>query len=115
MFFAVYGSPVVQAACGIEPDQTNLRKAGKSRLHHELLERRIAELRAKIAVGGLREALARALIYVGKERGGLDERGFEAVRRLRAEQGHARLSLAEFKTLIREQFFMLLIDEEGRR
>ena len=113
MFFAVYGSPVVQAACGIEPDQINLRKAGKSRLHHELLERRIAELRAKIAVGGLREALARALIYVGKERGGLDERGFEAVRRLRAEQGHARLSLAEFKTLIREQFFMLLIDEEA--
>jgi len=113
MFFAVYGSPVVQAACGIEPDQTNLRKAGKSRLHHELLERRIAELRAKIAVGGLREALARALIYVGKERGGLDERGFEAVRRLRAEQGHARLSLAEFKTLIREQFLMLLIDEEA--
>ena len=113
MFFAVYGSPVVQAACGIEPDQTNLRKAGKSRLHHELLERRIAELRAKIAVGGLREALARALIYVGKERGGLDERGFEAVRRLRAEQGHASLSLAEFKTLIREQFLMLLIDEEA--
>jgi len=113
MFFAVYGSPVVQAACGIEPDQINLRKAGKSRLHHELLERRIAELRAKIAVGGLREALARALIYVGKERGGLDERGFEAVRRLRAEQGHARLSLAEFKTLIREQFLMLLIDEEA--
>ena len=113
MFFAVYGSPVVQAACGIEPDQINLRKAGKSLLHHELLERRIAELRAKIAVGGLREALARALIYVGKERGGLDERGFEAVRRLRAEQGHARLSLAEFKTLIREQFLMLLIDEEA--
>jgi hypothetical protein len=114
MFFAVYGSPAVQAACGIEPEQTNLRKAGKSVMHHELLQKRIAELKAKMSNGALREALVRAMIYVGKERGGLDERGFEAVRRLRAQPGRTeRLSLADFKTLIREQFFMLLIDEEA--
>jgi pimeloyl-ACP methyl ester carboxylesterase len=114
-FFAVYGSPLVQAACGLDPEESKpLRKAPKSQMHRELLQRRIAELKAKIGAGGLREALVRALVYVGKERGGFDERGFEAVRRLRAEKGGAQqLSLAGFKALIREQYLVLLIDEEA--
>jgi hypothetical protein len=43
-------------------------------------------------------------------RGAVDERGFEAVRRVR--QTHSELSLPVFKALVREQFNMLLIDPE---
>ena len=115
MFLAVYGSPVVQAAVGIDPADTRpLRKAGKTPLHQELVQTRIAELKSRIAAGGLRECLARAMLYVGMARGGADERGLAAIRRLRAVQDDKpRPTLAEFKTLIREQYFMLLIDQEA--
>ena len=65
-----------------------LRKAAKSPLHHELLQKRIAELKARIATGGLREAVVRGLLYVGMTRAAVDERGFEAVRRIR--EAHAQ-------------------------
>jgi hypothetical protein len=60
------------------------------------------------------EALARSLLFVGMARGRADERGFAAIRRLRrAHAGARQLSLAAFKQLIREQYFMLLIDEKA--
>ena len=63
--------------------------------------------------GGLVEGLARALIYVGMARGGVDERGFAAIRRMRQlRAGPSKMTLAEFKALIREQHSILLIDEE---
>jgi Protein of unknown function (DUF3141) len=115
MFFSIYGSPILQAAMGIDPaDTRQQRKAGKSPLHSQLLESRIAELKSRIDTGGLRECIARGILYVGMVRGGADERSFEAVRRLRsAQDGMRRLSLAEFKALVREQYFMLLLDEEA--
>ncbi len=110
-FLAIYGSPLLQAVYGIEQDSKRpLRKASKTLLHAELLRKRIEELKARIPVGGLREAVIRALIYAGKARGGIDERGFEAVRRIR--QVHGDIPLAEFKALVREQFNILLIDTE---
>ena len=114
-FLTVYGSPAVQAWFGIDPSlDQRLRKAGKSALHRELVQRRIAELKARIPVGGLREAVIRALIYVGLPRAAVDERGFEAVRRVRqAHEDMPALPLSEFKTLVREQYFMLLIDPEA--
>jgi hypothetical protein len=52
------------------------------------------------------------MVYVGMARGSADERGFEAIRRIRRSQPAAsQLTLAEFKALVREQYFMLLIDE----
>jgi hypothetical protein len=81
-------------------------------LHRELVERRRAELKARIPLGGMREAVIRALLYVGMPRGAVDERGFEAVRSIRRRRRDA-LPLAEFKALVREQFFMLLIDPDA--
>jgi hypothetical protein len=43
----------------------------------------------------------------------VDERSLEALRSLRRSDASARLTLAEFKTLVREQFFMLLLDQEA--
>jgi hypothetical protein len=110
-FFTVYGSPTLQAAAGIDPAGTRpLRKAGKSSLHHELLQKRIAELTAHIPVGGLREAIIRALLYVGTGRAAVDERGFEALRRIR--RAHGDMPLSAFKALVREQFAILVLDTE---
>jgi hypothetical protein len=111
-FLTVYGSPALQAAAGIDPADTRpLRKPAKNPLYNELLQKRIAELKSRIPTGGLREAVVRALIYVGLGRGSVDERGFETIRRLRNRYGN--MPLSEFKTLVREQFAMLLIDQQG--
>jgi hypothetical protein len=111
-FLAVYSSPTLQAAAGVDPAATHpLRKAGKSPLHHELLRQRIAELKARIPVGGPREAVIRGLLHVGMGRGSVDERGFEAVRRIR--RSHGDLPLSAFKALVREQFNMLLVDKDA--
>jgi hypothetical protein len=110
-FFTIYGSPVLQAAAGIDRAGTHqLRKASKHPLHDELLQKRIAELKSRIPAGGLREAVIRALLYIGLARGSVDERGFEAVRRIR--RTHGDMPLSAFKALVREQFYILLVDTE---
>ncbi len=115
IFFSIYGSPAVQAIAGVDAAATRpMRKMGKSLLHNALLQARIAELRSRIPVGELREAMIRSLLYVGMARGAVDERGFEMVRRIRhSHGGMSRLSLAAFKALVRDQYLMLLIDPEA--
>jgi Protein of unknown function (DUF3141) len=111
-FLTVYGSPTLQAAAGIDPAAKRpLRKAGKNPLHRELLQKRIADLKSRIPAGGLREAVIRALLYAGVPRAAVDERGFEAVRRIR--RAHDDLPLSDFKALVRDQFNMLLVDREA--
>jgi hypothetical protein len=111
-FLTVYGSPALQAAAGIDPAETRpLRRAAKSPLHEELVQKRIAELKSRIPTGGVREAAIRGLLYAGMGRASVDERGFELVRRIR--QAHDAMSLPDFKALVREQFYMLVIDQEA--
>jgi len=111
-FLAVYGSPTLQAAVGIDPGGTRpLRKPAKNLLHRELLQKRVDEIKSRIPVGGLREAVIRGLLYAGLARAAVDERGFEAVRRIR--QTHGELPLSAFKALVRQQFNMLLIDPDA--
>jgi hypothetical protein len=78
-----------------------------------MLEKRIAELKSKIGEGGLREAALRSLLYIGSARGMVDERSIEALRQVRRDYSGPQLTLAEFKMLVREQFFMLLLDREA--
>jgi hypothetical protein len=113
MFLAIYGSPALQAAVGVDPQSAPSRRREMDPKHRGLLEARTAELKAKIASGGLREAGIRALLYIGSARGMVDERSLEALRRLRQADESVRLTLAEFKMLVREQFFMLLLDREA--
>src|SRR5262249_54734099 len=112
IFLVIYGSPSLQAAVGLDPEATQrLRKAAKNPLHSELLRKRIDELRSRIPAGGIRAAVIRGLIYAGMDRASIDERGFEMARRIR--QAHGDMSLADFKALVREQFNILLIDQEA--
>jgi len=113
-FLSVYGSPTLQAAAGIDPESRRpLRKAAKNPLHQQLLQMRIGELKSQMANGGMRECLVRSALYVGMGHGSVDERGFELIRRIRSSQRDLpHLPLPEFKALVRDQFFMLLLDEE---
>jgi hypothetical protein len=113
LFLSIYGSPALQAAVGIKPDAEVSPKPAMSPEHRRRLEARIAELKSQIGVGGLRECVIRGLLYVGMARGMVDERSLEALRRARAGDAGSRLTLAEFKTIVREQFFMLLLEPEA--
>jgi pimeloyl-ACP methyl ester carboxylesterase len=113
MFLAVYGSPALQAAVGIDSRATPTRRREMDSEYRARLQARTAELKSKIGSGGLREAGIRALLYIGSARGMVDERSLEALRRLRQADESARMTLAEFKMLVREQFFMLLLDREA--
>jgi hypothetical protein len=113
LFLGIYGSPVVQAAVGITPDTEVSPKPKMSPQHRERLEARIVELKSQIGRGGLRECVIRGLLYVGSSRGMVDERSLEALRRARADDKGSPLTLAQFKTMVREQFFMLLLEPEA--
>ncbi len=113
LFLSIYGSPALQAAVGIEPNVDPSPVPEISAEYRRLLDARIAELKAEIASGGLRECWIRGLIYVGTTRGMFDERSLEALRRMRREDQASRLTLSQFKILVREQFFMLILDQEG--
>ena len=113
IFLNVYGSPALQAAVGIDPQSVPSRRQEMSAKHREMLQARIAELKSRIGEGGLREAAVRGLLYVGSVRGMVDERSLEALRNLRRSDAGARLTLSEFKMLVREQFFMLLLEPEA--
>jgi pimeloyl-ACP methyl ester carboxylesterase len=113
IFLNVYGSPALQAAVGIDPKSEPSRRREMSPEHRAMLEKRIAELKSRIDEGGLREAGIRGLLYVGSARGMVDERSLEALRHLRRSDPDTRMTLGDFKMLVREQFFMLLLDREA--
>jgi Protein of unknown function (DUF3141) len=112
LFHAVYGSPLLQAMAGLKASDASPRqRPGTDAAYAAALSRRIADLKARINEGGPREAAIRALLYIRLPEGAADERGLAFLRRLRDEHGGG-LTLGEFKQLVREQFFMLLLDED---
>jgi hypothetical protein len=113
LFLGIYGSPIVQAFVGIAPDAKVSPKPQMSPQYSARLAARIAELKSRVGDGGLRECVIRGLLYVGMSRGVVDERSLEALRRARANDKESRLSLAQFKAMVREQFFMLLLVPEA--
>jgi hypothetical protein len=112
IFLAVYGSPALQAAVGVDVQSEPSRPQEMSAKDREMLETRIAELKSRIGEGGLREAAIRGLLYVGSARGMVDERSLEALQQVRRNDSAARHTLTQFKLMVREQFFMLLLDRE---
>jgi hypothetical protein len=109
IFLAVYGSPLLQALVGLRASDKNPRhRPGMEPDRIAFIQQRIGELKARIAEGGLLEAAIRSLVYIGMAGAGVDERAFNELRQIRA--GHGNMTLAEFKQVLREQFFGLLLD-----
>lgn len=113
LFLHVYGQPMLQALVGLRGDaHVHRRRPGAEPEHRRFVERRKAELRARIAAGGSHEAVMRSTIYVLGGAPATDERNFKRMRASRAEL-EPNIKLADFKRLLREQFFILKLDREA--
>ncbi len=111
IFFGFYGSPVVQAFLGINADSI-VRPVPE--VSPETLAARKAQSDAYVAMletGGFDEALTRAVLYVMAADHVLDQRCALALNVARQKLMH--LPLADFKILVRDQFFVLQL-EPGR-
>ena len=111
LFFATYGSPVVQAMVGtgagvLEPR----RPPAKTPEERAAQAATLAAYRADISKGGPAEAKFRALLYVLEADRRFDERSAFALRT--AAPDLAGLPLDEVKRIVREQFFALQLDRE---
>jgi pimeloyl-ACP methyl ester carboxylesterase len=112
IFLGIYGSPLVQAMLGLRAgDEPPRRHPGAEPERLAFIEQRIGEIKARIAEGGPIEAGIRGLVYIGMAGPGADERAFNVLREIRGTHGH--LTLPQFKQVLREQFFALLLDREA--
>ena len=110
MFFGFYGSPFVQTLLGIAEDAV-VRPVPET--SPETLATRQAQTDAYAAMletGGFDEALTRAVLYVGAANQALDQRCALALNV--ARQHLMRLSIAEFKVMVRNQFFVLQLEPQ---
>src|SRR5512143_3725652 len=111
LFHGVYGSPAVQALAGLKASEASpRRRPGVDSAYRAFVSHRIEELTWAIGEGGPREAAIRAALYIRLPEGVADERGFRLLQKMREDAG-AGLTLAEFKKLVRDQFFCLLLDQ----
>ena len=112
IFLGVYGSPLLQGLVGLKAsDESPRRRPGLEPEELEFIRTRIAELKARLAQGGLHEAAVRSLIYIRMAESVADERNFEVLRRIRTQRSD--VTLEEFKRLVREQYFALLLDRDA--
>jgi len=110
VFMAVYGSPLVQGLAGLDAHDEPLRRhPGISAEHRKFMLDRAQELRAMMGHGGVREAAVRMLLYVSQGQGGIDERCFNVIRRMREHKDGA-LNLQAFKKVVRDQALTMMLD-----
>jgi len=113
MFLTTYGSPLLQALVGLGSQEPVLRHVERDLTREAAVARVKAQLEHRYEVGHLPEAVLRALVYIRRPEGVIDERGFTALKMIRASQPPPkRMSLARFKELLREQFLLVCLDEE---
>jgi Protein of unknown function (DUF3141) len=110
MFFGIYGSPLVQSLLGIN-DDSEVRPAPSTSPKKIAEQRALSEAyAAKLMTGGFNEALTRAVLYVTASEKMFDQRCALALNVARKELMH--LSLAAFKAMVRDQFFVLQLEPE---
>lgn len=113
LFMDIYGQPMLQALVGLGGDaHVHRRRPGAEPEHRRFVERRQAEIREQIALGGSHEAVMRSVIYVLGGAPATDGRNFRRLRASRAEL-EPNIQLADFKELMRDQFFILKQDREA--
>jgi pimeloyl-ACP methyl ester carboxylesterase len=111
-FHAVYGLPLVQAACGISQNDGPPRpRPGLSPSVLIAAEKEKSRLKGKIAEGNALDAAARALVYVGKAQHRIERSTFDALRKLLL--AYPEVTETEFKAAVREQWAILAVDERA--
>jgi hypothetical protein len=114
IFFSTYGSPLLQAIADVRADGISAGRRIERDLARETNASRMAAyLEQHIDKGGSIEAAVRALIFIRRPEGRVDERGFAALKEIAAALPAAkRVGFARFKEVVREQYLILLRDEE---
>lgn len=107
-FFAIYGSPALQAMVGLNTDEPVRQLPPTSPEKLAFRQQKAAELEAKVDKGGFNEALVRAVLFVLSAERTLDEHSAAALNE--ARQRLMRLTFEDFKQLVREQYYILLLN-----
>ncbi len=110
MFFGVYGSPFVQALLGISADEPVRPLPADSPDKQQTRQKTADSLAYKLHHGGFDEALTRAVLYATAAERVIEQRCALALNVVRKQVMH--LSLAEFKTVVRDQFAVLQGERE---
>jgi hypothetical protein len=106
LFFAVFGSPVVQSLLQMSESEKAARRAPA--LTHDRIaawEKEKSELAAKLKAGTYDDAIVRACLFIIGSMGSMDSKTALALNA--ARQSMTKLSLAEFKALVRTQASVL--------
>jgi len=114
LFLAVYGSPLLHALVGLDPDQEFRDRAIERESGREDQKQdRARELEAKFESGGTTEAIIRSVAFIRMAEKSIDERGFAFVQDLHQRQpAEGRRSPAELKRILRDQRDLLKLDEK---
>jgi uncharacterized protein DUF3141 len=110
-FHALYGSPLVQTACGLSQNDPSRPRPGLLPSVLATTEEEKHRLKTRIAEGNVLDAAARVLVYIGKAQHRIDKSTFHALRELLL--AHPEVSPAEFKAAVREQWAILTVDERA--
>jgi hypothetical protein len=110
LFFAIFGSPVVQGLFGLNTGQKVRELPGTTPAKRAAEKAQTTAYGAKLDTGGFDEALVRAVLYVVAAERALDERCAHAL--YAARKDLRQLPLDQYKTLVRDQFFVLLLERE---
>jgi hypothetical protein len=110
IFFGFYGSPFLQALLDINEDSIVRPVPDTSPEKLAARQAQTNAYEAMMGTGGFDEALTRAVLYVVAADRTLDQRCALALNVARQQLMH--LSLAEFKVLVRDQFFVLQLEPE---
>ena len=110
IFYAFYGSPVVQAMLGINAETKVRTMPGLTPQELTRREEQAETYKAKLRKGGFDEALVRSVLAVVAADRKLDERCAKALADARQHLQHH--TLAEYKAMVRDQFFVLVLERE---
>jgi hypothetical protein len=112
IFLSTYGSPWLQALVGLG-GETPRRRTERDLLREANVSQLRAELERRFEIGGPEDAALRALIYIRLPEGSIDERGYSALKIIRAARpASSRKTLAQMKEIVRQQYSLVRLDEE---
>ena len=114
IFLNTYGSPLIQAVAGLNAETTAAPRHIERELERETAAAELhLALENRFETGTPDEGVLRALIYIRKPEGAIDERGFRMAKIIRnSRKANKRLTLSHFKDMAKEQLQLVRLDEQ---
>ena len=110
LFETIYSSPLMRALIGRAPGDTSPARPhpGSSPEHVAFVRERVRQIEAKLHEGGLIEAALRAVFYILRQQGSVDERYYHAAMHLREQTVFKDWAADAARRAIREQALVLV-------